>query len=114
MAFAYKANGRNRILKLVSVAVQCVLAATVSEKIRAFSFTPSLWQILEISRCRVGLQTEHDLWLELWGSRCRAVVDIEDLASKLYRRRAGGNFACRDSSDHGTAPEHRNAECESC
>ena len=33
MAFAYKANRRkDRILKLVSVAVQCVLAATPSEK----------------------------------------------------------------------------------
>ena len=33
MAFAYKANGRKgRILNLVSVAVQCVLAATAREK----------------------------------------------------------------------------------
>ena len=33
MAFAYKANGRkDRILKLVRVAVQCVLAATANEK----------------------------------------------------------------------------------
>ena len=47
------------------------------------------------------------------GPRGRAAGDIEDLASKLYCRRADSDFACRDWSDRGTAPKHRNAECKS-
>jgi hypothetical protein len=47
------------------------------------------------------------------GDRGRAAGDIEDLASKLYCRRADSDFACRDWSDRGTAPKHRNAECKS-
>src|SRR3979411_3402904 len=48
-----------------------------------------------------------------WGDRGRAAGDIEDLASKLYCRRADRGFACRDSSDRGIAPERGNAECKS-
>ena len=48
-----------------------------------------------------------------WGDRGRAAGDIEDLANKLYCRRADSDFACRDWSDRGTAPKHRNAECKS-
>jgi hypothetical protein len=47
------------------------------------------------------------------GNRGGAGGDIEDLASKLYCRRADRDFACRDSSDRGIAPERGNAECKS-
>ena len=43
------------------------------------------------------------------GNRGGAGGDIEDLASKLYCRRADRDFACRDSSDRGIAPERGNA-----
>ena len=49
-----------------------------------------------------------------WGNRGGAAVDIEDFASKLCCRRADRDFACRDLSDRGIAPERRYAECESC
>src|SRR5690349_15985868 len=49
MAFVHKANGRkDRILRLVSITVQCVLAATASKKIEPPSLAPSLWQIQKI------------------------------------------------------------------
>ena len=49
-----------------------------------------------------------------WGDRGGAAGDIEDLASRLFCRRADRDFACRDPSDRGIAPERRNAEYESC
>src|ERR1700688_4127963 len=50
---------------------------------------------------------------ELGGTAAARLATFEDLASKLYCRRADSDFACRDWSDRGTAPKHRNAECKS-
>src|SRR5262249_12294584 len=49
-----------------------------------------------------------------WGNRGGAAGDIEDLASRLFCRCADRDFACRDPSARGIAPERRHAECKSC
>lgn len=105
---------KDRIPNLVSIAVQCVLAATASEKMRAVQ--PHAFVVANPKNKPIpdwGRAEHEDLWLDRLGGRGRAAGDIEDLASKLYCRRADSDFACRDWSDRGTASKHRNGECKS-
>jgi len=47
-----------------------------------------------------------------WGAAAARLATLK-IWHKLYCRRADTDFACRDWSDRGTAPKHRNAECKS-
>lgn len=112
VAFASKANRRkDRIPNLVSIAVQCVLAATASEKMRAVQ--PHAFVVANPKNKPMPDWGRLNTRLDRLGGRGRAAGDIEDLASKLYCRRADSDFACRDWSDRGTASKHRNAEYKS-
>ncbi|WP_049802628.1 hypothetical protein [Bradyrhizobium japonicum] len=107
-----KQNGRkDRIPNLVSIAVQCVLAATASEKMRAVQ--PHAFVVANPKNKPIPDWGRLNTRLDRLGGRGRAAGDIEDLASKLYCRRADSDFACRDWSDRGTASKHRNAEYKS-